>query len=67
MTPKQRFIAALERKPLIGRVPTFELVFFLTMEKFGKVHPSHRDYRQMVIYLLLQITSMQVCRWKDMI
>ena len=46
MTSKQRFITALERKPLIGRVPTFELVFFLTMEKFGKVHPSHRDYHQ---------------------
>ena len=29
-----------------GRAPHFELVFFLTMEAFGKVHPSHRDYRQ---------------------
>jgi uroporphyrinogen decarboxylase len=27
-------------------VPTFELVFFLTMEAFGKVHPSHRHYSQ---------------------
>jgi uroporphyrinogen decarboxylase len=27
-------------------VPTFELVFFLTMEAFGKVHPSHRHYGQ---------------------
>jgi uroporphyrinogen decarboxylase len=25
-------------------VPHFELVFFLTMEAFGKVHPSHRHY-----------------------
>ncbi len=46
MTPKQRFTAALERKPLSGRVPTFELVFFLTMEKFGRLHPSHRNYHQ---------------------
>jgi hypothetical protein len=47
-TPRQRFIAALERRPLAGRVPHFELVFFLTMETFGKVHPSHRHYGQCV-------------------
>lgn len=29
-----------------GRVPHFELVFFLTMEAFGVVHPSHRRYDQ---------------------
>ena len=46
ITPRQRFIAALERKPLAGRVPHFELVFYLTMEAFGKVHPSHRLYSQ---------------------
>jgi len=46
MTPRERFIAALERKPLAGRVPHFELVFFLTMEAFGKVHPLHRNYKQ---------------------
>jgi uroporphyrinogen decarboxylase len=46
MLPRERFIAALERRPITGRVPTFELVFFLTMEKFGKVHPSHRSYHQ---------------------
>ena len=46
MTPRERFIAALERRPLTGRVPHFELVFFLTMEAFGKVHPSHRSYGQ---------------------
>jgi len=45
-TPRNRFIAALERRPPSGRVPTFELVFYLTMEAFGRVHPSHRDYRQ---------------------
>jgi uroporphyrinogen decarboxylase len=44
-TPRERFIAALERRPISGRVPHFELVFYLTMEAFGKVHPLHRDYR----------------------
>lgn len=46
MTPRERFIAALERRPLTGRVPHFELVFYLTMEAFGKVHPEHRNYGQ---------------------
>ena len=46
MSPRERFIAALELQPLEGRVPHFELVFFLTMEAFGKVHPSHRIYDQ---------------------
>jgi len=46
MTPRERFIAALERRPLTGRVPHFELVFFLTMEAFGKVAPGHRSYHQ---------------------
>ena len=46
MQPRDRFIAALERRPLSGRVPHFELVFFLTMEAFGRVHPSQRHYRQ---------------------
>ena len=46
MTPRERFIAALDRRPLTGRVPHFELVFFLTMEAFGKVHPSQRIYNQ---------------------
>ncbi len=46
MTPRERFIAALERQPIAGRVPHFELVFFLTMEAFGKVHPCHRAYSQ---------------------
>jgi uroporphyrinogen decarboxylase len=46
MTPRERFIAALERRPITGRVPHFELVFFLTMEAFGKVHPTHRHYSQ---------------------
>ena len=46
MTPRERFIAALERRPLVGLVPHFELVYFLTMEAFGKVHPSQRHYHQ---------------------
>ncbi len=46
LTPRERFIAALERRPLTGRVPHFELVFFLTMEAFGQVHPSQRHYGQ---------------------
>jgi len=46
MTPKEKFLAALERRPITGRVPHFELVFFLTMEAFGRVHPCHRHYAQ---------------------
>ncbi|MCD4751452.1 MAG: hypothetical protein K8R40_00080 [Anaerolineaceae bacterium] len=46
MTERERFIAALERKPITGRVPTFELVFYLTMEAFDKMHPEHRQYPQ---------------------
>lgn len=45
-TPRERFIAALERRPLTGRVPHFELVFFLTMEAFGMLHPSQRVFHQ---------------------
>jgi len=46
MTGRERFIRALKREPIQGHVPHFELVFFLTMEAFGKVHPSHRAYFQ---------------------
>ena len=47
MTPRERFIHALERRPPIaGRVPHFELVFFLTMPVFGRVHPLTRNYGQ---------------------
>ena len=46
MTHRERFIKALKCEPIGGQVPTFELVFFLTMEAFGKVHPSHRYYSQ---------------------
>jgi len=46
MQPRERFIAALDRKPIKGHVPIFELNFFLTMEVLGKVHPTHRNYFQ---------------------
>lgn len=46
ITPRQNFITALELGTPSGLVPHFELVFFLTMEAFGKVHPSHRYYSQ---------------------
>lgn len=46
MTHRQRFINALEGGRPEERVPHFELVFFLTMEAFGRVHPLHRHYPQ---------------------
>lgn len=46
MTPREHFIGALERRGIPGRVPHFELAFYLTMEAFGKVHPSHRRFDQ---------------------
>ena len=46
MTHRERFIRTLKCEKIGGQVPTFELVFFLTMEAFGKVHPSHRYYSQ---------------------
>ena len=46
MTPRESFIAALNRETPVGRVPHFELEFFLTMEAFERVHPSQRRYGQ---------------------
>lgn len=46
MTERERFTKALKREPFVGHVPQFELVFYLTMEALGKVHPSHRNYEQ---------------------
>jgi uroporphyrinogen decarboxylase len=46
MSPREKFIAALERKPVTGHVPHFELLFFLTMEVFGRIHPNQRQYLQ---------------------
>jgi uroporphyrinogen decarboxylase len=45
-TPRESMINALECGPASGRVPHFELEFFLTMEAFGRVHPSQREYCQ---------------------
>jgi len=46
MTPRQNMMLALDGKQPVGRVPHFELVFFLTMEAFGRIHPSQRHYGQ---------------------
>ena len=46
MTPREKFIAALEGRQPPGRVPHFELVFYLTMEAFGRLHPQHRSFGQ---------------------
>lgn len=46
MTGRERMIRALRREAIEGHVPHFELVYYLTMEKFGKVHPEHRYYAQ---------------------
>ncbi len=45
MTHRQRFITALELEEP-DYVPTFELVYFLTMELLGSVHPTHRRFTQ---------------------
>jgi uroporphyrinogen decarboxylase len=44
MKPRENFILALQGGQPSGHVPHFELVFFLTMEAFGRVHPSQRFY-----------------------
>ncbi|MBN1864248.1 MAG: hypothetical protein JW808_05050 [Victivallales bacterium] len=46
MTPRESFINALNLGDNPERPPHFELAFFLTMEAFGRVHPSQRNYRQ---------------------
>ncbi len=38
MTNREKFQRTLKGERLGGQVPTFELVFFLTMEAFGKIH-----------------------------
>ncbi len=62
MTPREQFIAALEHRSPVGRVPHFELLFFLTMEAFGKVHPTHRNYDQ---WLQMEETERELHR-RDM-
>jgi len=46
MTGKEKMIKAFRHEPITGHVPHFELVFYLTMEVLGKVHPSHRNFGQ---------------------
>jgi len=46
MTPRERFLNALDRGEPSGRVPHFELVFYLTMEAFARVHPCHQAFSQ---------------------
>ncbi len=45
-TPRENMILALEGKQPSGLVPHMELVFYLTMEAFGKVHPTARRFGQ---------------------
>ena len=46
MTERERFITALRRGQPEGHCPTFELVFFLTLESIGKIHPSQQRFDQ---------------------
>lgn len=46
MTPREKFIKCLNREPITGHVPHFELVFYLTMEAFRRVHPEHLSFQQ---------------------
>lgn len=46
MTKREAFIRTLNCEKIGGRVPHFELEYYLTMEKFRKVHPQHRVFRQ---------------------
>ena len=46
MTNRERWIRTLKCEKIGGQEPTFELVFFLTMEAFGKLHFSQRRFDQ---------------------
>ncbi len=46
MTHKQQFIDTLSCKKIGGRVPHFEIVFFLTMESIGMYHSSQTIFHQ---------------------
>ena len=65
MTGQERMIRAMKRLPIEGHVPHFELVFYLTMEAIGKVHPEHRFYGQWnqmsAIERRLQLEDMADC------
>ena len=45
MTQAERFKKALRREPIEGHCPTFELVFYLTLESIGRIHPLHQMYQ----------------------
>jgi len=65
ITGREKFIKALKREPVTGLVPHFELVFYLTMEALGKVHPLHRDFYQWMQMSInereLQIQDIAAC------
>ena len=46
MTKREAFIRTLKCEKIGGRVPHLELEYYLTMEKFRKVHPTHRIFHQ---------------------
>ena len=46
MTKREAFIRTMKCEKIGGRVPHMELEYYLTMEKFRKVHPQHRSLRQ---------------------
>ena len=46
MTERERFIKALRREPIEGHCPTFELVFYLTLEAIGRIHPEQQRFSQ---------------------
>jgi len=46
MTERERFIKALKREPIVGHCPTFELVFFLTLESIGRIPPEQQHFAQ---------------------
>ncbi len=46
MTERERMSKTLKLEKIGGRVPHFELEFFLTMEAFGRVHPSQLNFYQ---------------------
>ncbi len=52
MTERERLISVLNRKRPGGRVPHFEMVFYPTMEAFGKIHPRYRN-----LYCFSQLTA----------
>lgn len=51
MTEKERLISVLQHKRPGGHVPHLEMVFYPTMEAFGKVHPRYRN-----LYCFSQMT-----------